>query len=84
MRDIGLKAGADSDVWNHAKVNDFVVVSKDSDMHDLSLALGLPPKVIWLRLGNCSTRQVAELLLKEFGLIELFHRDDSASLLVLP
>lgn len=35
-----------------------MIVSKDMDMHDLSLIMGNPPKVIWLRIGNCSTKQL--------------------------
>ena len=36
-------------VWDYAKKNDFTIVSKDADMHDLSLILGNPPKIIRLR-----------------------------------
>jgi predicted nuclease of predicted toxin-antitoxin system len=61
-----------------------MIVSKDADMHDLSLVFGNPPKVVWVRLGNCSTRQVEELLRREFGVIKLFYEDDTVSLLVLP
>jgi predicted nuclease of predicted toxin-antitoxin system len=36
--------------------------SKDSDFADRSLLEGAPPKVIWVRLGNCTTASVAMLL----------------------
>jgi predicted nuclease of predicted toxin-antitoxin system len=52
VRDVGMKATIDPIVWDYAKEHDLMIVSKDSDMHDLSLVLGNPPKVIWLRLGN--------------------------------
>ncbi|MEH2235312.1 DUF5615 family PIN-like protein [Nostoc sp.] len=52
VRDVGMKATIDPIVWNYAKDNDLMIVSKDADMHDLSLVFGNPPKVIWLRLGN--------------------------------
>ncbi|HEX8266041.1 MAG TPA: DUF5615 family PIN-like protein [Pyrinomonadaceae bacterium] len=84
VRDIGLKATSDPLVWDYAKDNDFMIVSKDADMHDLSLVFGNPPKVVWVRLGNCSTRQVEELLRRDFDVIKLFYGDDSVSLLVLP
>jgi len=84
VRDVGMKATDDPIVWEYAKNNDFLIVSKDADMHDLSLVFGNPPKVVWLRLGNCSTRQVEELLRRDFDIIKLFHEDDSVSLLVLP
>ncbi|MGH9853697.1 MAG: DUF5615 family PIN-like protein, partial [Blastocatellia bacterium] len=62
VRDVGLKTADDPLVWAYAQDNDFMIVSKDSDMHDRSLIFGYPPKVIWVRLGNCSTRQVEDLL----------------------
>lgn len=74
VRDVGLKASDDPLVWDYAKNNDFMIVSKDTDMHDLSLVFGNPPKVIWLRLGNCSTSQVENLLRKEFDVIKFFRR----------
>ena len=84
VRDVGMKATDDPIVWDYAKDNDFMIVSKDADMHDLSLVYGNPPKVIWLRLGNCSTRQVEEALRRDFDSIKLFYEDDSVSLLALP
>ncbi len=84
VRDIGMKATDDPVVWDYAKNNDFMIVSKDADMHDLSLVLGNPPKVIWVRLGNCSTRQVENLPRQNFEAIKLFATDDFVSLLVLP
>ena len=84
VRDVGLKAADDPQVWDYARDNDFMIVSKDADMHDLSLIFGNPPKVVWVRLGNCSTRQAEELLRRDFDVIKLFCEDDTVSLLVLP
>lgn len=84
VRDVGMKATDDPMVWDYAKDNYFMIVSKDADMHDLSLVFGNPPKVVWLRLGNCSTRQVEELLRRDFGVIKLFYEDEYVSLLALP
>ena len=84
VRDVGMKATDDPIVWGYAKDNGFMIVSKDADMHDLSLVFGNPPKVVWLRLGNCSTRQVEELLRRDFGVIKLFYEDEYVSLLALP
>jgi predicted nuclease of predicted toxin-antitoxin system len=84
VRDVGMKATDDPVVWDYAKDNDFMIVSKDADMHDLSLVFGNPPKVIWLRLGNCSTRQVENLLRRDVDVIKLFYEDKSVSLLSLP
>lgn len=83
VRDVGMKATTDSVVWDYAKENDFMIVSKDADMHDLSLVFGNPPKVIWLRLGNCSTSQIENLLRRNFKTIKLFYEDENLSLLAL-
>jgi predicted nuclease of predicted toxin-antitoxin system len=83
VRDIGMKATIDPIVWDYAKEHDLMIVSKDPDMHDLSLVQGNPPKVIWLRLGNCSTSQVEGLLRRDFNAIELFYRDANLSLIAL-
>ena len=37
-------------------------MTKDEDFHRLSVLHGPPPKVIWIRLGNCSTDEVIRLL----------------------
>lgn len=83
VRDVGLKSSDDPLVWKYAQQNDFVIISKDADMHDRSLLFGYPPKVIWVRLGNCSTRQVEELLRRDFDTIQMFFDDDYASFLAL-
>jgi predicted nuclease of predicted toxin-antitoxin system len=62
VRDISLKAADGIRVWDYAKADDLIIVSKDSDMHDRSFLFGYPPKVIWIRLGNCSTSDVEKLL----------------------
>ncbi len=84
VRDVGMKATDDPTVWDYAKAGDFMIVSKDADMHDLSLVFGTPPKVIWVRLGNCSTAQAENLLRREFDVIRLFYEDEFISLLALP
>ena len=84
VREIGMKASEDPKVWDYAKDNDFMIVSKDADMHDLSLVFGNPPKVVWIRLGNCSTSQVENLIRREFDVIKSFDEDPSVSLVALP
>jgi len=83
VRDVGLKAADDPVVWEYAKNNDLMIVSKDSDMHQRSFVFGYPPKVVWVRLGNCSTSDVERLLRKQFASIKAFHEDINASFLSL-
>jgi len=58
VREIGLKAADDLQVWDFAKGNSLIIVSKDADMHQRSFIFGAPPKVVWVRLGNCATSEV--------------------------
>ena len=60
---IGLGAAPDREVWEYAREHLYTLVSKDSDFHELSLLYGSPPKVIWIRRGNCTTGQI-ELILR--------------------
>ena len=83
VRQVNLQSSDDPLVWDYAEKNDFMIVSKDSDMHDRSLLFGYPTKVIWIRLGNCSTRQVEQLLRREFALIRKFYDDDESSFLAI-
>lgn len=83
VRDVGLKAADDSVVWKYAQDNSMIICSKDSDLHQRSFLLGFPPKVVWVRLGNCSTSDVEVLLRKHSASIEVFANDDYASFLIL-
>lgn len=62
VRDVNLHTEDDESVWNYAALHGFVLVSKDADFHQRSFVLGGPPKVIWIRLGNCRTNQIEALL----------------------
>jgi predicted nuclease of predicted toxin-antitoxin system len=57
-----LEGAKDAAIWAYAAEHEFVLVTKDEDFHRLSVFRGFPPKVLWVRLGNCTTREVAELL----------------------
>jgi predicted nuclease of predicted toxin-antitoxin system len=64
----GLEGATDGHIWQYAIEHDFAIVSKDADFRLRSSLRGSPPKVIWLRIGNCTT------LRAEFVLIDLASR----------
>lgn len=84
IRDHGLERADDEVVWEFARKNDFVIVSKDSDFHQRSFLQGFPPKVIWLRMGNCTTDEIEKVLREHQEEIEQFYKDEEASFLILP
>ncbi len=83
VRDFDLQRADDASIWEFAKSNGYTIVSKDNDFHQRSFLYGYPPKVVWLRLGNCSTEQVAETLLENARHLSAFEADRQAAFLVL-
>jgi predicted nuclease of predicted toxin-antitoxin system len=79
---VGMSA-SDDRVWELAIEHGCVLVTKDEDFHRLSVLRGAPPKVIWIRLGNSSTEEVANLLLRYREAVSNFAGQDEASFLGL-
>ena len=72
----------DRDV-TYAQEHGFFIVSKDSDFHQRSFVLGAPPKVIWIRLGNCTTEDIAHLLTHHQADLETFQDNQDGTFLEL-
>lgn len=74
-------------VWayaaEHAAEHRFVIVSKDADFHQRSFVLGHPPKVVWIRRGNCSTAEIEAILRDRQDELLSFERDEDQSFLAL-
>jgi predicted nuclease of predicted toxin-antitoxin system len=83
VRNVGLGRADDDAVWHYAAAQSFMIVSKDSDFHQLSFVRGHPPKVVWIRRGNCSTDEIESLLRQHEADLRAFARDPDASFLVL-
>lgn len=84
VRDVCLTGQSDTLIWAHAAAHGFAIVSKDDDFHHLSFLKGPPPKVIALRIGNCTTGQIEKLLRSRHPDILRFSADTDAGLLLLP
>jgi predicted nuclease of predicted toxin-antitoxin system len=80
--DIELGSAEDRDVWAFAREHGFVITSKDSDFHHLSVLKGPPPKVIWVRLGNCTVADVEKLLRTSYPDIAAFGETEEAFLVI--
>jgi predicted nuclease of predicted toxin-antitoxin system len=80
---VSLKEADDSVVWEWAAQRGFTIVSKDTDFYQRAIAMGPPPKFIWLRIGNCPTSLIITLLRSRHEIIRQFIESDTESLLVL-
>ena len=73
----------DPEIWFHARTHGFLIVSKDNDFAERAVLRGAPPKVVWLRIGNCSTRAVEQLLRANYSVIAEFTDDPERVVLEL-
>jgi predicted nuclease of predicted toxin-antitoxin system/uncharacterized protein (DUF433 family) len=83
VRVLGRGGALDLDVWEMAREHGCVLVTKDEDFHRLSLLRGAPPKVVWLRIGNCATEDISRLLSMHADDIRQFEVQASATVLEL-
>jgi len=79
----GLRGASDRAIWERAGADGYVLVTKDGDFHRMSVFLGPPPKVVWLRLGNGPTAEVAQVLRDYSEAIEAFVADGDAAFLTI-
>ena len=83
VRDVGLSRATDAAIWRYARDHKLAIVSKDSDFHQVSFVRGAPPKVIWIRRGNCTTADVETLLRSNRTEILAFEAEGDAAFLAL-
>lgn len=83
VKDIGFSRADDGSIWDYARTNGFVIVSKDSDFHQLSFVKGAPPKVIWIQRGNCPTDHIANLLIENRVAIQSLIENEQNTFLAL-
>jgi predicted nuclease of predicted toxin-antitoxin system len=83
VKSLGMAASDDGAIWSYARDNEFTIISKDSDFHQMSFLFGAPPKTIWLRCGNCSTSMLETIIRRNTRKITAFLNDDESALLVI-
>lgn len=83
IRLLGQGGAADATVWELARQHGCLVVSKDEDFHRLALLRGAPPKFVWIRLGNCTTIDIEQLLRRHHEEVTRFDEQNEATVLEL-
>ncbi|MEX2380462.1 MAG: DUF5615 family PIN-like protein [Vicingaceae bacterium] len=72
VSDCGLMDCSDSDIWEYAQKNNYSIITFDSDFYDISVINGHPPKIIWIRSGNLTTKEIVKLLIHNKNAIDKF------------
>jgi predicted nuclease of predicted toxin-antitoxin system len=80
---LGLDSASDAVIWTYALRHGFTIVTRDSDFPELGVLLGNPPKVVWIRRGNCSTQEIENILRANLREMEAMSRDLEIGTLVL-
>jgi predicted nuclease of predicted toxin-antitoxin system len=70
---LGLTDAEDYEIFMYARANGYqAVITADDDFVKLINQFSQPPKVIWIRTGNCSTKVLSGLLLDKIATIREF------------
>ena len=82
---LGMESATDKEVWQKAKEDGYVIVTRDADFQELSLVWGQPPKVIRLKTLNQSRAATLKVLLDHREVItESLMDRDLASVEIVP
>lgn len=52
----------DFEIWEYARIHNLIIVTQDSDFHDMYILKGFPPKILWFQTGNLQTSELALIL----------------------
>lgn len=81
---LGMSQAPDTSIWDYARDNDFMIVTKDKDFLERSSLMGHPPKIIHLRLGNCSVQDIVGIIADQASQIKAFGKQTARSYMLLP
>ena len=80
---LGLDRASDWEIRDYARESGFLIVTKDADFSELCVLRGFPPKIIWIRRGNCSAKTLEEILRQHHDDIEALEMDSVNGVLTL-
>lgn len=83
VKRLGLERSDDRAIWSYAAAHGLAVVTRDADFAELAGHLGSPPKVLLLRIGNCSTGEIEAFLRGHASAIAAFLDDAESGCLEL-
>ncbi|MBT4838813.1 MAG: DUF5615 family PIN-like protein [Methylococcales bacterium] len=76
-----LDESEDYAIWKFAKINNYAIVTKDSDFSELSIINGFPPKIICLRIGNCKISDIEKIIRHNIILLNEFLIDSKSGII---
>jgi predicted nuclease of predicted toxin-antitoxin system len=78
LRELGLRDAADIEIFEAARHEGIVIVTKDRDFVELVQRKGMPPQILWLTCGNLTNAHLRQLFERTFSeALELFEEGES-------
>jgi predicted nuclease of predicted toxin-antitoxin system len=62
VRDLGLREAKDGEIFQAARADTAIVMTKDYDFVELLERLGPPPQVLWVTCGNTTNARLRNIL----------------------
>ena len=72
VREVHLENATDIELLNFAKKSAYSIVTFDADFAEINILKDQPPKIIWLRIGNTSTDNLAKVFQDYYESIKEF------------
>ena len=80
---LGMGNALDIEIWQYAHDHDYIIVTKDADFSEFGIVKGFPPKIIWIRRGNCSTQDIETILRENYSAISALSEESETGILTL-
>jgi len=71
----------DIDIWEYAKRNKYIIVTKDADFAERSILLKNSPKIVWIKKGNCSTKYIEKIIKANYDEIKILSEETKLNIL---
>ncbi len=72
---LGLLTATDSEIFEKAREEDAVILTKDGDFIDLVNRHGTPPRVVWLSCGNTTNARLRQIMTTQWVRVDQLLRE---------
>jgi len=83
VRTLDFEGMCDMELWNFAKKESFIIVTKDSDFNDISTIYGFPPHIIWIKVGNSTLKTMENILRTNYIKIKNIFKENKCGIIEL-
>ena len=70
VEEVGLRNADDSEIWNRALTDSFIIITKDEDFVERAAHSKNSPRIVWLRIGNTTNAALKQWLITRFANVE--------------